>query len=61
MCMLEAKIQSLCGEYMVFMHAALVCSTGHPIPASMDLGTASGIPSKDGWRGVTNMRAMKGM
>lgn len=46
---------------MVFLHAALVCSTGHPIPASMDLGTASGIPSKDGWRGVTNMRAMKGM
>lgn len=46
---------------MVFLHAALVCSPGHTMPAPMDLGTASDIPSKDWVRGFTNMRAMKGM
>lgn len=48
------KVQSLCEGYVVFLHAALVCSPGHPMPASVDPGTASGIPSKDCWRGFTN-------
>lgn len=61
MCAGSQKVQSLCGGCRVFLHAALVCSSGHTMPASMDLGTASDIPSKGCWRGFTKMRAMKGM